>query len=127
MQSKQIRQGAFYDPETVNVLKTALDDAWNSLVPAQQAQIAKSDMARRILKAASQGERDPVRLRATALIHQVGEMNDNTIPTCVYCDEAMHALLKEHLSARETLTHFRCFGCGWEVVVPFEVTEPLPA
>jgi hypothetical protein len=59
---------ACYDPETVQVMKAVLDDAWASLVPVQQARITKSDMACRILEAVADGERDPVRLRACALI-----------------------------------------------------------
>jgi hypothetical protein len=68
MQTSKDQNGAFYDPDTVKVLQFALDDAWNSLLPQQQARMTKSEMASRILKAAAHGERDPVRLRATALI-----------------------------------------------------------
>jgi hypothetical protein len=57
-----------FDPETIQTLKTALDEAWASLVPAQQAMTPRSLLAERILKVAAGGERDPIRLRASALI-----------------------------------------------------------
>jgi hypothetical protein len=65
------RQGASFDPETVEILKTVLEDAWASLVPAQQALTTKSDMAARILEAAADGELDPAKLRTTALIFSI--------------------------------------------------------
>ena len=63
--------GACYDPETIGILKSALDAAWVSLLPSQQAQTTKSALAGRILQAAADGERDPLRLRARALIGAV--------------------------------------------------------
>jgi hypothetical protein len=66
------RKGGSFDPETVAILKIVLDDAWTSLVPAQQARTSKSDMAVRILEAAANGERDPAKLRMTALIFSIG-------------------------------------------------------
>jgi hypothetical protein len=71
MQKITTREGAFYDPETVSVLTTVLDDAWQSLLPAQRARMTKANLATRILKAAANGERDPARLRALALIRLV--------------------------------------------------------
>jgi hypothetical protein len=38
------------------------------LRPEQQATISRTSLAERILKAAAQGERDPIRLRAHALL-----------------------------------------------------------
>jgi hypothetical protein len=60
--------GGAYDPETVSLLRTLLDQAWDTLLPHQQARMTKSHMAERMLKCAAQGERDPVRLRARAVI-----------------------------------------------------------
>jgi hypothetical protein len=48
-------------------MKTALDDAWNSLRPEAQATVLKVTLAERILKSAGQGERDCERLRDAAL------------------------------------------------------------
>ena len=57
---------ACYDPETIQVMKTVLEESWASLPPDQQRNFVKSDLAQRIL-AAAHGERDPIRLREQAL------------------------------------------------------------
>ncbi len=56
-----------FDPETVTLLRKALDDAWTCLPPEQQATMQKTALAERILKSAAQGERDRQRLRDVAL------------------------------------------------------------
>jgi hypothetical protein len=56
----------FFDPETVAMLRDVLDDAWSRL-PAGQTNVTRSLLAERILKAARNGERDPVRLRTGAI------------------------------------------------------------
>jgi hypothetical protein len=48
-------------------MKRALDDAWDSLSPELQVTTVKTALAERILKSASQGERDYERLRVAAL------------------------------------------------------------
>ena len=58
---------AVFDPETLELLKGCLDSAWSRLEPAQQARTSKVALAERILKAAADGERDPIRLQARAL------------------------------------------------------------
>lgn len=58
---------AYFDPETISLLKTALDDAWASLPPQQQARMLKTTLAERILKSAARGERDRGRLLDAAL------------------------------------------------------------
>lgn len=60
-----------FDPETVSLLRTVLDDAWGSLAPNAQAQTSLSVLASRILDAAHHGERDPDRLKAAAIMHFV--------------------------------------------------------
>jgi hypothetical protein len=60
--------GGAYDPETVGLLRMILDQAWTALLPDQRARMTKSDMAERMLRLVAQGERDPVRLRARAVI-----------------------------------------------------------
>ena len=57
-----------YDPDTVALLRDALDDAWAALRPEQQATIQKTALAERILKSAAEGERDRKRLRDAALM-----------------------------------------------------------
>jgi hypothetical protein len=56
-----------YDPETVELLKSVLEDAWACLLPEQQASFSRTVLAERLLRAAANGERDPERLRARAL------------------------------------------------------------
>jgi hypothetical protein len=60
----------YFDPETVALLRTALDRAWDRLPTGQQALTSRSIMAERFLKAAAQGERAPERLRALALFER---------------------------------------------------------
>lgn len=59
--------GAVYDPDTITLLKSVLDDAWACLLPEQQKDVSKTALAERLLNAAARGERDPHRLRARAL------------------------------------------------------------
>jgi hypothetical protein len=59
--------GATYDPETIELLRAVLDDAWACLLPEQQASISRTLLAERLLRAAARGERDAARLRARAL------------------------------------------------------------
>jgi hypothetical protein len=57
-----------YDPETIMLLRSVLDAAWNSLAPAQQACTSKSHLAESLLRLAARGERDPSRLRVGAIV-----------------------------------------------------------
>ena len=66
-----ISDAGSYDPETIALMRTALEEAWASLSPNEQARTAQSLLAERILWAAKRGERDPIRLRASALIGPV--------------------------------------------------------
>jgi hypothetical protein len=59
--------GGVYDPETLEVLQVALDEAWALLSSDKQAATGKIVLAQRILRLAAVGERDPIRLRAGAL------------------------------------------------------------
>jgi hypothetical protein len=63
---------AGYDPETLVLLRTALDEAWALLPDKRKSEILKSEMARRILRRAAEGVRDPARLRASALVGGLG-------------------------------------------------------
>jgi hypothetical protein len=66
---------AQYSPETLILLRSALDEAWALLPHDRKSEIQKSEMAQRILRQAADGVRDPVRLRATALIGVIHESN----------------------------------------------------
>jgi hypothetical protein len=59
--------GGVFDPETIDLLRSVLDEAWGSLRPEEQAHASRSLFAERILKLAATGERDPIRLRTRAL------------------------------------------------------------
>jgi hypothetical protein len=48
---------AKYDPETLTVLRIALDEAWALLPDDRKSESQKSDMAQRILKKAAEGVR----------------------------------------------------------------------
>lgn len=68
MPFSQLDSGVF-DQETISLMRSVLDEAWAKLSPSEQAKTLKSDLATRILRAASLGERDPVLLRDAALVH----------------------------------------------------------
>jgi hypothetical protein len=58
---------AYFDSETVSLLRATLDDAWVRLRPEQQATTSRSILAEGMLKSAAKGERNPKRLRDAAL------------------------------------------------------------
>jgi hypothetical protein len=62
------KAAARFDLETITLMKVALDDAWNCLAPEVQATTLKSTLAERILKSATEGERDRDRLRDAAMM-----------------------------------------------------------
>jgi hypothetical protein len=64
----KISEGGSYDPETIALLRAALDAAWDALSPERRGCTSKAHLAERMLKLAAQGERDPARLRMRALI-----------------------------------------------------------
>ena len=59
---------AYFDLDTVLLLRETLEDAWACLPAQQRATMSKTLLAERILKAAAAGERDPERLRDAALM-----------------------------------------------------------
>lgn len=61
------KAAAYFDAETIAVMKKALDEAWGRLPPKKQATMLKTTLAERILKSAAQGERNRERLRDAAL------------------------------------------------------------
>jgi hypothetical protein len=56
-----------FSPETVRLMRMALDDAWSCLEPEEQATVLKTTLAVRILESASKGERDRQRLQDAGL------------------------------------------------------------
>ncbi len=63
-----LSEGIHYEPETIALLRAVLDEVWDSLSAKTQASTSKTALAQRILREAAEGERDPLRLRAVALI-----------------------------------------------------------
>jgi len=56
-----------FNPETLNLLGSVLDETWDSLRPNERSRTTKTEIAKRILDLAARGERDPVRLRTEAV------------------------------------------------------------
>jgi len=50
MTSMKPIQGCSYDPETIEMMRSVLDEAWGLIPPKQQACVSKTEMAVRILK-----------------------------------------------------------------------------
>jgi hypothetical protein len=67
------KEPAYFDLETVALLRETLDDAWASLRSEQRATMLKTTLAERILKSAARGERDRERLLDAALIEFTAE------------------------------------------------------
>jgi hypothetical protein len=65
-----------FDAETIALMKKAFDDACSRIPPRRG--IARSILAERILRAAANGERDPVRLRTRALIGVVTDASGDS-------------------------------------------------
>ena len=59
--------GSLYTPETIQLLRDALDDIWAAMRPHERARTSRTMLAVRLLEMAAVGERDPARLRSGAL------------------------------------------------------------
>jgi hypothetical protein len=60
--------GAVFQPELISLMKSVLDEAAAALPEAKRTSTIKADMASVILaRAAANGERDPIALKAAAL------------------------------------------------------------
>jgi len=88
---------AHYDPETLIVLRNALDEAWAALPDGSKSETLKSEMAQHILKQAADGVRDPVRLRASALA---------SVPRARAMQQQQRRRFKQQSSFRDRLTSF---------------------
>ena len=62
------KKPAYFDLETVALLRDALDDAWACLRPQERATTSRTILAEGILALAAQGERNPDRLIDAALM-----------------------------------------------------------
>jgi hypothetical protein len=62
------KKPAYFDLETVALLRETLDDAWACIRPQERATISRTQLAEGILALAAEGERNPDRLIDAALI-----------------------------------------------------------
>ena len=62
------KKPAYFDLETVALLRDALDDAWACLRPQERATTSRTRLAEGILALAAEGERNPDRLIDAALM-----------------------------------------------------------
>jgi hypothetical protein len=60
-------QSSSFDPQTLVVLETAFDEAWLTLKAIGNNTVRPDELARSVLRLATEGERDPVRLHDGAL------------------------------------------------------------
>jgi hypothetical protein len=60
-----------YDAETIHLLRTVLEEAWDALQPHHRDQTSKSHVAECVLRQAANGERHPGRLRLQAIADAV--------------------------------------------------------
>ena len=67
------KEPAYFDLETIALLREVLEDAWAALRPEQRATMLKTTLAERILASAAQGERDRERLLDAALMECTSE------------------------------------------------------
>ena len=72
---------AAYNPETISMLSTVLERAIAALPHQQRTEERKARLASSILGAAARGERDPIRLYATALVVGPSEPAVGDAPT----------------------------------------------
>lgn len=70
--------GGAFDPETISILVTAFEDAWQSvktsgvtLTTDKRIQTMRESLAKMIIELAEQGERNPHQLRKAALLSLV--------------------------------------------------------
>jgi len=60
-------QSTSFDPQTLVILETAFDEAWLTLKAVGNSTVRPDELARSLLRLATEGERDPVRLHDGAL------------------------------------------------------------
>ena len=71
--TNMVTTGAVFQPELIELMKSALDEAATILPKAKRTSAMKVKLASRILAAAAKGERDPIQLRIAALLEIVDD------------------------------------------------------
>jgi hypothetical protein len=61
-------RGAVFLPELIELMKAVLDDVTATLPEAKRTSAMKAEIASLILASAAKGERDPISLKAAALL-----------------------------------------------------------
>jgi hypothetical protein len=79
METNMVKTGAIYQPELIELMKTALDESATILPSAKRTNAMKVRLAARILSAAARGERDPIQLRIAALTEIEGDQDESDI------------------------------------------------
>ncbi len=69
------KKPAYFDLETVALLRETLDDAWACLRPQERATTSRTELAEGILVLAAEGERNPDRL-IDAVLMAVGNRRE---------------------------------------------------
>jgi hypothetical protein len=65
--------GAVYPSELIKLMRTVLDDVTATLPQAKRTSQIKAEIASHILASAADGERDPIALKAKAMLATVEE------------------------------------------------------
>jgi hypothetical protein len=60
--------GAVFQPELIELMKSVLEDATATLPEAKRTSAMKAEIASHILALAAKGERNPVKLKMSALL-----------------------------------------------------------
>jgi hypothetical protein len=60
--------GPVFQPELIELMKAVLDDAAATLPEAKRTSAMKAEIASQILECAAKGERDPIKLKNSALL-----------------------------------------------------------
>jgi hypothetical protein len=68
MLTRPLKQGAAFEPELIAAMSEALEAACKEVQDGGRPEVVREAIAIRIIAAARAGERDPVRLRAVALV-----------------------------------------------------------
>ena len=93
---------AHYDPETLVLLRTVLEEAWAALPEGSKSDTVKSELAQHILKQAADGVRDPMWLRICALANTRGQPPAPEAPTPIKRrPRTVHTLTFDERMARE--------------------------
>jgi hypothetical protein len=73
MPTPPLIRGAAFEPELLATMSQALEAACKELQDAGRFDVVREAIAVRIIAAARAGERDPIRLRAAALVGRASE------------------------------------------------------